>query len=204
VEKVSVKDLFRYSQADANSDSQILAYSNNSNRIRNSLKDSLNLSDETIDRASNIGQGLLLIGSVIGGKGSGSGLKTPNSQIGAIGSGVDKRLPVPEKVTASNGLGYKSNSKHTLGGNGNNPKAGIEPPNSLELFNNSIPAPGNSNKRYAVDSNGHVHQFTYENTGSNNYHWAGSTADTRSPLSLSDIPSPIKREFNLPMKGKLK
>jgi filamentous hemagglutinin len=73
VEKVSVKDLFRYSQADANSDSQILAYSNNSNRIRNSLKDSLNLSDETIDRALNIGQGLLLIGSVIGGKGKGVG-----------------------------------------------------------------------------------------------------------------------------------
>jgi hypothetical protein len=78
VEKVSVKDLFRYSQADANSDSQILAYSNNSNRIRNSLKDSLNLSDETIDRALNIGQGLLLIGSVIGGKGKGGASAAAN------------------------------------------------------------------------------------------------------------------------------
>jgi filamentous hemagglutinin len=159
------------------------------------------LSKETLAK---IAATVSLVGIVANGKGSGSGLKTPNSQIGAIGSGVDKRLPVPERVTASNGLGYKSNPKHTLGGDGNRGNAGIEPPNSLELFNNSIPAPGNSNKRYAVDSNGHVHQFTYENTGSNNYHWAGSTADTRSPLSLSDIPSPIKREFNLPMKGKLK
>jgi hypothetical protein len=111
VEKVSVKDLFRYSQADANSDSQILAYSNNSNRIRNSLKDSLNLSDETIDRALNIGQGLLLIGSVIGGKGSGSGLKTPNSQIGSIGG-----RPTPKQSEFDYGTDL---------GDGNSPQVSI-------------------------------------------------------------------------------
>jgi filamentous hemagglutinin len=139
------------------------------------------LSKETLAK---IAATVSLVGIVANGKGSGSGLKTPNSQIGAIGSGVDKRLPVPEKVTASNGLGYKSNSKHTSGGSGNNPKAGIEPPNSLELFNNSIPASGDSKKRFTVDSNGHVHQFTDSNDGS--FHWAGSTSDARSPLTLTN------------------
>jgi hypothetical protein len=175
--KVTTSGLFTYTANDRENDSRTLA----GNLYLNNLAAFTGLDRDTVEK---IGTGLALFGIVANGKGSGSGLKTPNSQIGAIGSGVDKRLPVPEKVTASNGLGYKSNSKHTLGGSSNNPKAGIEPPNSLELFNNSIPASGDSKKRFTVDSNGHVHQFTDSNDGS--FHWAGSTSDARSPLTLTN------------------
>jgi filamentous hemagglutinin len=175
--KVTTSGLFTYTANDRENDSRTLA----GNLYLNNLAAFTGLDRDTVEK---IGTGLALFGIVANGKGSGSGLKTPNSQIGAIGSGVDKRLPVPEKVTASNGLGYKSNSKHTLGGSSNNPKAGIEPPNSLELFNNSIPASGDSKKRFTVDSHGHVHQFTDSNDGS--FHWAGSTSDARSPLTLTN------------------
>ncbi len=46
-------------------------------------------------------------------------------------------IPVPTPTKASNGLVYQSNSKHTLGGEGNRPNAGIEPKNSLTNFENN-------------------------------------------------------------------
>ncbi|WEI18140.1 VENN motif pre-toxin domain-containing protein [Acinetobacter proteolyticus] len=103
-------------------------------------------------------------------------------------------LPVADAIVANNNLTYKSNSKHTLGGVGNRPNAGIEPKNSLELFEKSIPIGGNSNKRFTLDSNGNVHQFTYEGTGSNTYHWAGSTGDSRNPLILDNKTKAILRK----------
>lgn len=55
---------------------------------------------------------------------------------------VHNECPVSEKNKASNGLYYKSNEKHSLGKSGR--KAGeafgIEPKNSLELFNNLVPS----------------------------------------------------------------
>jgi filamentous hemagglutinin len=47
----------------------------------------LNLSDETIDRALNIGQGLLLIGSVIGGKGKGGASAAANAEKQVVNAG---------------------------------------------------------------------------------------------------------------------
>lgn len=37
-----------------------------------------------------------------------------------------------------------------------------------------------------MDSNGHVHQFTYTGSGDNTWHWAGSTADKGNPLQLQN------------------
>ncbi|MCK4125798.1 MULTISPECIES: hypothetical protein [Ralstonia solanacearum species complex] len=57
------------------------------------------------------------------------------SAIEYIIASVKDRMPIPEKVTADNGLQVESNPKHTPGMSGNNPRAGTEPRNSLELFN---------------------------------------------------------------------
>ena len=54
-------------------------------------------------------------------------------------------VPVKEKTTASNGLDYKSNPKHTPGQPGNRPNAGIEPKNSLDLFGDSVPSTSKPN-----------------------------------------------------------
>lgn len=82
--------------------------------------------------------------------------------------------PAPETTKASNGLDYRSNPKHTLGGDGNSLKAGIEPQNSLELFGNSTQ--GSNGNRFALDSNGNVHRFAPTNDGS--WHWNGSTGQS--------------------------
>ena len=124
--------------------------------------------------------------------------------IGALGvwvhnancCGGGSNLPVPKSTTASNGLSYQSNGKHTLGSTGNNPRAGIEPANSLSLFGNSIIGGG---KRYSVDSDGQVHQFTNANDGT--WHWAGSTADIKNPLNPSTIPVSVKRALGVSVKG---
>lgn len=87
---------------------------------------------------------------------------------------IDSRivdLPVPEKkqVKTPDGkiLDYQSHTKHTRGGDGNTPEAGLEPRNSLELFEKSIQQ---GKKRYAIDSEGRIHQFhsNYEGTL---WHW---------------------------------
>lgn len=93
-------------------------------------------------------------------------------------------LPVPETVVAQNGLNYKSNSKHTAGSAGNNSKAGIEPSNSLELFNASIQTE-NKGTRLALDKDGVIHRFFDDNTGT--YHWSGSTADKKVPLTIDEL-----------------
>lgn len=105
-------------------------------------------------------------------------------------------IPVPTPTKASNGLVYQSNSKHTLGGEGNRPNAGIEPKNSLTIFENSVPLAikGREHKaRYALDSNGNVHRFSPDNTGS--YHWSGSTADQRNKLELpNDVKAALRKQ----------
>ena len=75
-------------------------------------------------------------------------------------SGKGSAIPYKDSVISSNGLSYKSNPKHTLGEQGNRPNAGIEPKNSLELFNDSVVS---GKKRYAKDSDGNLHQFTNAN-----------------------------------------
>lgn len=104
---------------------------------------------------------------------TGNGLP-PNTNL-ATGSGKGSPIPVKDPVTASNGLNYQSNPKHTI----NPPRnAGIEPKNSLSLFENSVSLNAKNQKaHYTMDDSGNIHQFMPDNTG--NWHWAGSTADKR-------------------------
>ncbi|WP_319802380.1 VENN motif pre-toxin domain-containing protein [Candidatus Symbiopectobacterium sp. NZEC151] len=128
------------------------------------------------------------LGSAVGGKSL--------AALGVIGKGgKGSSLPVAEKTTASNGIDYKSNPKHTPGQMGYNRDAGTKPANSIELFGNSI---GSGKKRYSLDSEGNVHQFTNTNDGS--WHWSGSTGDKSVAIPKSDIPSDIKKQLGLPGK----
>ncbi|MEI9698436.1 hemagglutinin repeat-containing protein [Moellerella wisconsensis] len=110
---------------------------------------------------------------------------------GNNGSGKGSPIPVKDPVTASNGLDYQSNPKHTI----NPPRnAGIEPKNSLNLFENSVSVNAKNQKaRYTMDDSGNIHQFMPDNTGK--WHWAGSTADKRNPLILpNDVKSALKKQ----------
>ncbi|MFM0393753.1 hemagglutinin repeat-containing protein [Paraburkholderia phytofirmans] len=110
--------------------------------------------------------------------------------------GNNNRLPIPETVTADNGLQVESNPKHTEGLPGNRPNAGTEPQNSLDLFNSSVP--GGDGVRYAIDSNGNINRFYSDGNGV--YHWSGATGDSSAPLNVSKIPIDVKR--TLGFKGK--
>ncbi|MQL50030.1 hemolysin/hemagglutinin-like protein HecA precursor [Photorhabdus khanii] len=116
------------------------------------------------------------------------------SKAGAKG-GKGSAIPAPDPVTTNNGLVYKSNPKHTPGQIGYHHNAGTEPKNSIELFGNSV---ASGKKRYALDSNGNVHQFTNTNDGT--WHWSGSTGDKSAALSKSDVPSDVKKKLGLPGK----
>ncbi|HFT5241860.1 TPA: hypothetical protein ACGTP8_002657 [Yersinia enterocolitica] len=113
-----------------------------------------------------------------------------------IGAGIGKgnsgskgsAMPVATPTKASNDLIYQSNGKHTPGQVGYNRNAGTEPANSIQLFGNSIDS---GKKRYALDEQGNVHQFTNTNDGS--WHWSGSTGDASVPLRKSDIPNSVKK-----------
>nr|WP_231502340.1 hemagglutinin repeat-containing protein [Herbaspirillum sp. RV1423] len=100
------------------------------------------------------------------------------------GNAGGSSLPVPEKVIAENGLAYQSNSKHTLGTSGSRPNAGVEPSNSLELFNSSI-GTNKSGVRLAVDKQGNIHRFFDNNNGT--FHWSGSTSDKSAPLTIAEL-----------------
>ncbi|SCB99330.1 VENN motif pre-toxin domain-containing protein [Gilliamella intestini] len=110
---------------------------------------------------------------------------------------ADNRLPIPEKTTASNGLDIESNTKHTPGAQGFRPNAGVEPKNSLEIFEGSISIDGNKH-RYGIDSEGNIHRYSPSNNGV--YHWSGSTGDKKNPLNKNDIPNGIKKQLGV--KGK--
>ncbi|ADO50545.1 putative adhesin/hemagglutinin/hemolysin [[Enterobacter] lignolyticus SCF1] len=122
-----------------------------------------------------------------------------------IAAGVGKAgnkgsaIPVSEPVTANNGLVYKSNPKHTLGQQGNRPNAGIEPKNSLSLFEQSIPSTKqyqNKEVRFAVDSDGNIHRFEGTN---GQYHWNGSTGD-KNALASDQIPSAVQKQLGVKIK----
>jgi len=153
--------------------------------LAHQFKEKFNLTDEQATYLVSVASGMGIGGKIIKGK---------------VSANVDKRLPVSTPTVANNGLIYKSNPKHTLGGEGNRPNAGIEPKNSLELFNKSIPVSGDSNKRYSVDSKGNIHQFTYEGTGSNIYHWAGRTGIDQNPqqiMKVNKIPNEVFQHFGI-------
>ncbi|MBP2153425.1 hypothetical protein [Erwinia rhapontici] len=109
--------------------------------------------------------------------------------------GKGSSLPTPTTTSAANGLNYQSNPKHTPGQQGYSFNAGTEPKNSIDLFGTSV---ASGKKRYSIDSEGNVHQFTNTNDGT--WHWSGSTGDKTVPLKKSDIPNSVKKEFGLPGK----
>jgi len=109
--------------------------------------------------------------------------------------------PVKEVTVADNGLKYKSNPKHTLGGQGNRKNAGIEPQNSLELFGKSVASTSKPNQRYTYDKKtGTLHRF-FCDQNSKVWHWSGSTNQGNNSLKSADVPSDIKKNFNLKGKG---
>ena len=51
-----------------------------------------------------------------------------------------------------------------------------------------------------VDDNGNLHQFTYEGTGSNTYHWAGHTGADQKPqqiMQVNTIPNEVFKHFGI-------
>ena len=124
-------------------------------------------------------------------------------QTETTGKGVGKgsALPVPEPIKAKNGLNYESNPKHTPGGQGFRPNAGIEPVNSFELFGESVSVNLKDKihkSRYTMDNKGNIHRFSPDNRG--NYHWSGSTADK---IKLN-IPNEVKAGLRKQQGWKLK
>ena len=119
------------------------------------------------------------------------------------GNGVTNRnsgIPVKDRTTASNGLEYKSNPKHTPGQPGNRPNAGIEPKNSLELFEQSVASEQTPNQRFAYDKNTNtLHRFF--NSGDGTWHWSGSTNQGSNSITGNQVPNDIKTLFGLPKKG---
>jgi len=126
----------------------------------------------------------------IGAVGTSWGIKGEGVKSQPSGKGTSK--PVPEVTTASNGLDYISNGKHTPGELGYSRRAGTEPGNSLDLFGGSIQS---GKKRYAIDPQGNVHQFTNSNDGT--WHWSGSTGDKTVPLDKNYVPSDVRKAFNI-------
>ena len=113
-----------------------------------------------------------------------------------------RNVPVPERKKASNGLGYKSNPKHTPGQPGNRPNAGTEPRDSFELFGDSTPSNKNPRQRYTYEkSTGTLHRFSPTENDGSLWHWSGSTNQGPNSLKGSQVPNDIKNLFHLPKKG---
>ncbi|UIL52383.1 MULTISPECIES: hemagglutinin repeat-containing protein [Pantoea] len=115
-------------------------------------------------------------------------------------AGKGSALPTPKATVASNGLVYKSNPKHTAGQLGNRPNAGIEPQDSLKLFESSVSSSKkypNKEVRFSVDSKGNVHRFEGTN---GEYHWNGSSGDEKNPLTGKQIPSDVQKQLGVKIK----
>ncbi|MFY3137464.1 hemagglutinin repeat-containing protein [Achromobacter xylosoxidans] len=119
---------------------------------------------------------------------------------GIKAGGNKGNIPVPSPTIASNGLTYNSNPKHTPGQVGSRPNAGVEPANSLAIFEKSIPsskAYDNKEVRFAADEFGNVHRFE----GTNGiYHWNGSSGDAINPLKGYQIPGDVQKALGVRIK----
>ncbi len=118
--------------------------------------------------------------------------------IGQKGKG--SALPVPEPVIASNGLVYKSSPKHTPGQTASRINAGVEPSNSIEIFENSISSTkkySNKEVRFATDEAGNIHRFESTN---GIFHWNGSSGDAGNPLRSYQIPYEIQKILGVKIK----
>ncbi|MBD2812631.1 hypothetical protein ID853_17560, partial [Xenorhabdus sp. Vera] len=104
-----------------------------------------------------------------------------------LAEGRDNRLPIPTSTTASNGFEIKSNTKHTPGAPGFRPNAGVEPRNSLDLFETSIPTK-DPKVRLSIDEKGNIHRFFNENKDGNGaFHWSGSSGDKNNALGNREL-----------------
>ncbi len=104
-------------------------------------------------------------------------------------------LTIPEPTVANNGLKIESNAKHTPGAQGSRPNAGVEPRNSLELFEHSI-ATKDPKIRLAIDNDGNIHRFfNTSKDGEGNFHWSGSSGDEKNALGNREL-----RNFNKEIK----
>ncbi|WP_235337161.1 hemagglutinin repeat-containing protein [Aeromonas hydrophila] len=102
---------------------------------------------------------------------------------------VDNRLPIPEPIIASNGFKVESNTKHTPGAPGFRPNAGIEPKNSMDLFEHSI-ATKDPKVRLSIDNDGNIHRFfNTSKDGTGTYHWSGSSGDGKNALGNRELGS---------------
>jgi filamentous hemagglutinin len=119
-----------------------------------------------------------------------AGTSAAGIAVGIGKGGKGSSLPTPTTTLASNGLNYQSNPKHTPGQQGYSFNAGTEPKNSIELFGSSV---ASGKKRYSIDKEGNVHQFTNTNYGT--WHWSGSTGDKTVPLNKNDIPNSVKKSL---------
>ncbi len=109
-------------------------------------------------------------------------------------------VPVKKITKTPNGLLYQSNPKHTPGGAGNRPNAGIEPRNSLKLFCKSVPSSEKPNVRFTYDSKTKtLHRFFGNANGV--WHWSGSTNQGKYSLTKDQVPSDIIKHFNINAKG---
>ncbi|MFQ1050100.1 hypothetical protein ACIRXL_08535 [Avibacterium paragallinarum] len=109
-------------------------------------------------------------------------------------SAIPVNKPTEVKVSDGKTLIYQSNPKHTLGQSSNRSNAGIEPSNALELFKNSVVS---GKKRYALDSEGRIHQFNADKEGKE-WHWAGRTGKDQPKqqrLSLQDIDNNVYKQL---------
>ncbi|WNN44898.1 hypothetical protein [Winslowiella toletana] len=114
---------------------------------------------------------------------------------GGLGK-ADNRLPIPAATVANNGFKIESNPKHTPGAPGSRPSAGVEPKNSLVLFENSI-ATKDPKIRLSVDSDGNIYRFfNTSKDGSGTYHWSGSTGDGKMLLITKSLVVLIKKSKN--------
>ncbi|WP_239002430.1 hypothetical protein [Photorhabdus khanii] len=145
-------------------------------------------------------KGALIAKEAVESAGIGGAIGSKVSVASIVGKHRGSAIPVPEPIVASNGLTYKSNPKHTPGGDGNRKNAGIEPKDSLILFENSIPSSKNYNNkevRFSVDKNGNVHRFEGTN---GEYHWNGSSGDINNSLTSKQVPSDIQKKLGVKLK----
>lgn len=106
----------------------------------------------------------------------------------------------PDSSTNKEKSDAQAETKHTAGQFGNRPNAGIEPQDSLKLFEQSVSSSKqypNKEVRFAVDSNGNVHRFEGTN---GEYHWNGSSGDTKNPLTGKQIPSDVQKQLGVKIK----
>lgn len=121
---------------------------------------------------------------------SAAGIAAGAGKAGNHSSGIkDNRLPISEVTVAKNGFKIESNPKHTPGAPGSRPSAGIEPKNSLSLFESSI-ATKDPKIRLSIDNDGNIHRyFNTSKDGSGTYHWSGSTGDSKNALGNRELGS---------------